>query len=160
MKDQNTKLNAMKAELKNIKAIIKTENERCQEVYVEYMAMEGKYGKKRIDKYCGMGFNPVFYVYDNETLKQKEERERKKFLKDNNYRDRDEIYAEYEKRIKELEEAICIEQYGMTKKEKEIRRMINGYENDIKRMKKQIETLEKRKKETEHKLKIYLENQN
>lgn len=112
---------------------------RHQQLFRKYMEMEGMYGHIAYSPYdCGHGLRGYHYEYDSEELRNKEYDEREQFLVNNGYYECTELYKEYEARIVELRKAFCLEQYGMTEKEKEIRDRLCRYEKELKKAEKTV----------------------
>ena len=130
-------------ELKNEIASIREKQaeleSRHQQIFRKYIEMEGMYGHIAYSPYdCGHGLRGYHYEYDTEELRNKEYEEREQFLVDNDFYKHSEIYNEYEARIAELRKAFCLEQYGMTEKEKEIRDRLHRYEKELKKAEKTV----------------------
>lgn len=130
-------------ELKNeITSLYEKEREldrQRMELFRKYIEMEGMYGHIAYSPYdCGHGLRGYHYEYDSEELRNKEYNEREQFLVDNGYYEYAEIFKEYETRIAELRKAFCLEQYGMTEKEKEIRDRLCRYEKELKKAEKTV----------------------
>lgn len=155
----------IKGAIKALRAEMKAEEERCNDVFRKYCDMEGKYGHYAVSPWdCGQGFRGYHYEYDSAELERKEKEEREQFLKDNNYRNSLEIHSEYFDRLIELENAFNLEQYGMTTEEKDLRDAIVNRKKDLKEAEENLEKAKKRIEyckdeiiEAEKKLANYLE---
>ena len=148
----------LKQKYDNLYAEYKAEKERCSQIFIEYCHMEGKYGKMACDPWdCGQGMRGYHYEYSSRELEQKELDEREQFLKDNNYRHQNDIWEAYKPLLDEAEEAFNLEQYGMTTKERQLRKILAGYEKNVAEAKKEVIYWEEQVRKAKKELGDYLE---
>ena len=128
----------MQIELENLQREEREEEQRNARIFDEYMAMTGKYAVKVCSpEDCGQGYCGYHYEYDD-TMKEKEDEERRLFLEENNYIPYEDIRKKYSARINELQEQISIAKYGMTRRERLLYHNIQNAEKEIERLKAEI----------------------
>lgn len=123
---------ALKAELKALETEMDVRIKESWEIFSKYCDMEGMYATGTTTCPChDMHYRGFDYVYPSDEIEKKEKQEREQFLKDNNYIGETKIRAEYWDRLQELREAISLERYGMTRKERTLRNRIAGIDREI-----------------------------
>lgn len=148
----------LKRKYDNLYAEYEAEKKRCTQIFIEYCHMEGKYGKAVSSPWdCGQGMRGYHYEYPSRELEQKEQDEREQFLKDNNYRHQSDIWAAYKPLLDEAEEAFNLEQYGMTTRERYLRKVLAGYEKNVEEAKREVAEWEERVRQAKEDLNRYLE---
>lgn len=154
IKFKTEKARELKTAYDNLYKEYEQEKERCRQVFFKYCDMEGMYGKK-VHSWDddGQGLRGYHFEYATESLRQQENTERKQFLIDNNYRNVFDLYDEYNNKLSALNEAFCLEQYGMTVAQKELEKRIAQQKKEIKSLKKKLDREEKYLIELENELK-------
>lgn len=148
----------LKQKYDNLYAEYEAEKKRCTDIFIEYCHMEGKYGKAVSSPWdCGQGLRGYHYEYPSREWEQKERDEREQFLKDNNYRHQSDIWEAYKPLLDEAEEAFNLEQYGMTTRERYLRKVLAGYEKNVAAAKKEVAEWEERVRQAKKELGDYLE---
>jgi hypothetical protein len=139
IKFRTEKARELKKAYDNLCKEYQRETERCQQLFIKYCQMEGMYGKMAhswLDD--GQGMRGYHYEYPSEEIERQEMAERKQFLVDNNYKSDVDMCAEYNDRLKALNEAFHLEQYGMTVEQKELEKRIARQKKDIESLKKRL----------------------
>lgn len=148
----------LKQKYDNLYAEYEAEKDRCFKVFLEYCHMEGKYGKAVSSPWdCGQGMRGYHYEYPSIEIEKQEREEREQFLKDNNHRSSSEIWEAYKPLLDEAEEAFNLEQYGMTTKERNLRKILAGYEKNVEEAKREVAEWEERVRQAKEDLNRYLE---
>lgn len=134
---------SLNTEKKDIIAKIQGLEEKNRQLFYEYCAMEGKYGKKVRDDNADPHSRPYFFQYTT-GKKEKEDAEREQFLIDSGYNKNKETIAKLKSRKTEIEEAICLKKYGMSRKKRQLDVAIKSLEAEIAEMQERLAEYKKR----------------
>jgi hypothetical protein len=138
-------IKVLKNELKILKTKEKEWIEKNNLLWEEYDNMEGMYAiKKESDEVYSMGSRGFHYVYPDKETKLKEEREREKFLKDNNviyYSPYSQPNTPFTEEIKKIKNEICLLKNGFDIETKNLLKRKENLFTEIEKLKKEIDEI-------------------
>lgn len=108
----------------------KTEYKRLQQIndalFTEYCEMQGRYGTPVFDDW-----HEITYKYSSPRMKALENELREQYLIDNNFESNQEKMRQLSRELTELDNQLCIAQYGMSRREYDLRAQLKQIDKGI-----------------------------
>lgn len=141
-------------EKRNLQKAIKQMQEDADHAFIQYLRMEGMYGRKVDDNFVAMHERGYHYEYDTLADKMREQTEREAFAQAHN-----DFYADCskeQKRIDEIDNELCLIDHGMSIEEYNLRQEIEATQRRIDELKENLQAELEVLTDYQNKLKIYL----